>query len=351
MQEITLYESKSEYRDDFRIRGFKFGSGEKSLAVVGSLRGNEFQQLYAASHLVKKLSELEKQNLLVPEKEILVIPCGNPYSMNIRKRFWTIDNTDINRMFPGYSEGETTQRIAAGIFNAVKDFKRGIQFASFYIRGSFAPHIRMMKTGFENAEMAKEFGLPFVVIRDPRPFDTTTLNYNWQIWESNAFSIYTTNTEKVEKKSAEEAVKAILRFMKAEGILKEEEKLKQVYVEEKISCSKDSSALAQNDNGSFENDNIAKISNAECFSFKDKIRVITDSDLMNVRTKNAGFFEGKVKPGENVKKDEVLAEIYDSYTAQLLEKIASPCNGTILFIHAEDMCYAESTVCKIISKK
>lgn len=334
MQEITLYESKSEYRDDFRIRGFKFGSGEKSLAVVGSLRGNEFQQLYAASHLVKKLCELEKEGSLDAKKEILVIPCGNPYSMNIRKRFWTIDNTDINRMFPGYSEGETTQRIAAGIFNAVKDFKYGVQFASFYIRGSFAPHIRMMKTGFENAEMAKEFGLPFVVIRKPRPFDTTTLNYNWQIWESNAFSLYTTNTEKVEKKSAEEAVEAILRFMKAEGILLDRHC-------EEAACGNDETISA----------NVSKIASpsARNDATTDKIRIITDSDLMNVRTKNAGFFEGKVKPGEAVKKGEILAEIFNSYTAELLEEIKSPCDGTILFIHAEDICYAESTVCKIIN--
>ncbi len=55
----------------------------------------------------------------------------------IKKRFWSIDNTDINRMFPGYDKGETTQRIAAGIFEKIKDYKYGIQFASFYIPGGW----------------------------------------------------------------------------------------------------------------------------------------------------------------------------------------------------------------------
>lgn len=41
--------------------------------------------------------------------------------MNIKKRFWPTDNTDINRMFPGYDLGETTQRIAAGVFEVIKD--------------------------------------------------------------------------------------------------------------------------------------------------------------------------------------------------------------------------------------
>lgn len=57
----------------------------------------------------------------------------NHFSMNIGKRFWPSDNTDINRMFPGYKEGETTQRIADGVFENIKDYSYGIQFASFYI--------------------------------------------------------------------------------------------------------------------------------------------------------------------------------------------------------------------------
>ena len=29
----------------------------------------------------------------------------------------------------------------------------------------------------------------YVVMRKPEPIDTTTLNYNWQVWETNAFSV------------------------------------------------------------------------------------------------------------------------------------------------------------------
>lgn len=175
MERKVLFEIKALYRDDFRVTGFSFGQGEKAICIVGSMRGNENQQLFACSRLIQKLTELEKKGRIAPDKQILVIPCVNPYSMNIKKRFWTIDNTDINRMFPGYSLGETTQRIAAGVFEEIKDYTYGIQFASFYMPGSFVPHVRMMKTGFENVELAKKFGLPYVLLHRPRPFDTTTL--------------------------------------------------------------------------------------------------------------------------------------------------------------------------------
>jgi len=52
--------------------------------------------------------------------------------MNISKQFWTMDNTDINRMFHGYDQGETTQHIADGLFKLIKDHVYGIQMASFY---------------------------------------------------------------------------------------------------------------------------------------------------------------------------------------------------------------------------
>ena len=54
MIERTIYEIKALYRDDFRVRGYEFGSGEKSVCIVGSMRGNEVQQLYVCSQLVKK---------------------------------------------------------------------------------------------------------------------------------------------------------------------------------------------------------------------------------------------------------------------------------------------------------
>lgn len=64
------------------------------------------------------------------------------------------------------------------------------------------------------------FGLPYVVMRKPAPIDTTTLNYNWQIWETNAFSIYTKETDEVGEQSAQEAVAAVLRYLSRVGLLR-----------------------------------------------------------------------------------------------------------------------------------
>lgn len=306
MKKKIIYEIKALYRDNFRVTGYEFGSGKKSVCVVGSIRGNEIQQLYTCSQLVKRLKKLEEDGKLVKGHKILVIPSINPYSMNIKKRFWSTDNTDINRMFPGYSLGETTQRIAAGVFEVIKDYQYGMQFASFYMPGNFTPHIRMMKAGYENVELAREFGMPYVVLRNTRPYDTTTLNYNWQIWETNAFSIYTTTTAEVDKESAGTAIRSILNFLSKEGIVDY--------------CGHE-----------------GYIS-----------RVVEDTDMVPVRTRVAGIFESEVKVGDEVLKGQLLARVIDPYEGEVSETLTAPIDGIVFFQHNDPLTYADTAVFKLM---
>lgn len=133
---------------------------------------------------------LENHGFLQKGLSVTVIPSANPFSMNIGKRFWAMDDTDINRMFPGYNKGETTQRIAAGLFEKLQGYEYGIQMASFYMPGEFILHVRIVKTALDYADEGKDFGLPYVSVSEPAPLDTTLLNYNWQNWNTKAFSLY-----------------------------------------------------------------------------------------------------------------------------------------------------------------
>lgn len=290
MKSEVIYEMRSAYRDKFRIRAFHFGHGEKTLAVVGSMRGDEIQQQYVCSQLVHKLIDIEKSGLIMPGVEILVIPSVNPYSMNIEKRFWAMDGTDINRMFPGYDGGETTQRIAAAVFSKLQGYKYGIQMASFYMPGDFIPHVRMVSSGYENAEVAALFGLPYVCIRQPLPFDTTLLNYNWQIWQTNAFSIYAGQTNFVENATCMETLEALIRFMKNTKIIKGF----------RVSPGYDS-------------------------------MLFDEGSLVTVKSDCGGILYRYRKPGESVEKGALLARIINPYNGSVKSNIISPINGVIFF--------------------
>lgn len=306
MKESIIYQIPHIYRDDFRVRAFTFGEGEKALCIVGSMRGNEYQQIFLCSRVLQRLKKLEADGRLVPGKQIMVIPSVNPSSMNIGKRFWSIDNTDINRMFPGYNLGETTQRIADGVFEVVNKYRSGVQFTSFYMPGDYQPHVRIMHTGFENLKKAEDFGLPYIVVRQPRPYDTTTLNYNWQIWETDAYSVYSNTTSRIDAESAEMVVDGIERFMICNGIAAGE------------------AAPA-----------------AKCRTFQ-------YDELLNVRTTQSGLYRSLVQHNSHVAKDQPLAEIIDPGTGDVLELLTSPVDGTVFFQHNEPLIYAYTSAIKLL---
>ena len=223
MKEHVLFTVEAPYRPALPVKAWQFGNPrQKSLAVVGALRGNEIQQMYICGLLVKRLEELEAAGKLTEDCGILVIPCANQFSMNVGRRFWAADNTDINRMFPGYIEGETTQRIAARLFSAIEGYRYGIHLTSFHLPGDHLSHVRTLHTGYERLDEAADFGLPYVILRQPHPYDTTTLNYNWQIWDTDTFSLYTNETDNVDHTSAGQMVDAIIRFLTARGLCGQE---------------------------------------------------------------------------------------------------------------------------------
>ena len=302
----TIFEMKSPYRDDFRIDGYWFGSGEKTVAIVGAMRGDEIQQQYICARIVEALKDAEYRNKIADGKSILVIPSCNPFSMNVSKRFWAMDGTDINRMFPGYDKGETTQRIAAAVFEYIKDFEYGMQMASFYMPGEFVPHVRMLKTGYEDIATAQLFGMPFVTVRKPLPFDTTLLNYNWQIWGAKAFSIYAGQTNYVEDSTSNLTIDSILRFLKKIHVLDVREQ-----------------------NAGYES------------------IVLDEEELVNVIARRACIFYRMIGAGPHVKEGQVLARILDPYDCSVLDEVKAPVCGTVFFAHNKPLTLEHAIIYRI----
>ena len=135
MQKETLFHLKSPYRDDLRIQGYRFGKGEKAACIVGALRGNEVQQLYVCSQIIKTLAELERRGNIVRDKEILVVPSANSASLNIGSRFWALDKTDINRMFPGYNLERRPRELRLACLKISRATPMASSFQAFICRG------------------------------------------------------------------------------------------------------------------------------------------------------------------------------------------------------------------------
>lgn len=304
----VIFSLQAPYREEMKIYGYTFGKGNKSACIVGPTRGNEVQQLYACSQLVRILSKLERTGAILSNNKILVIPSVNYYSMNIEKRFWAMDNSDINKIFPGDMEGETTERIAAAVFEKVSGYNYGIQFASFHTPGEFLPHVRLMETGDENSSLANLFGLPFVVLRKPEPFDYGTLNYNWQINGTSAFSVYSNATETIDEDSESQMVASVLRFLTRMGIIK-------------FNCH--SGYIAS---------------------------IIEEEALLPIRVDVSGIYRPLKKPGDEVKFGELLAEVINPMEGEVISQILAPSDGVIFFSHTKPLVMQNGIVYQLLRR-
>ena len=163
-----------------------------------------------------------------------------------------------------------------------------------------------MTTGYEDVESAKSFGFPYIVLRKPHPYDTTTLHYNWQIWETKSYSIFTNQTETIDQKGADYAVQYVLNFLNEKQILK-------------FSAHK------------------GYISS-----------IIDESTMICVKSKAAGIFQKFTEPYQSVKKGQVLACILSPTDCTIMEEIKSPVDGTIFFTQIKSLAYANAVLFKII---
>ena len=222
MKKDILFTLPSYFRDDMNIMAYRFGKGEKTCAVVGALRGDEVQQLYVCARLISFLREVEKEDGIQPGKSVMIVPTAIGASMNEGSRLWEPENMDINRRFPGDPTGSTTERITDALLERVKNYRYGVQLTSFYQPGSFVPHVRMMDTGRQNPDLGCEFGLPYVYVRTPRDYDQTTLNYNWQLCGTQAYSLYAGKTREIDEAAADQSLRAIVRFLNSRGVIRSE---------------------------------------------------------------------------------------------------------------------------------
>lgn len=288
MEKIEILRIESLSRAPLVVEGYLFkGTNPKApkVAIVGAMEGDSILPLYCASTMVDFFkNKIDKEKI---KGDVLIIPSINHYALNIGKRFWPLDNTDINMMFPGYELGETTQRIAKKVFDAISGYDYGIILERRPDPATCLPYIKLYKSGYEDLKSAKEFGFKMIHHRTMKSIDTVTLQYNWQLWGTKAFSIICPSDNQVDKKIASQINQAMIRFMDK-----------------------------------------TKIVDYHIFNGYEST-VIDRNSIDVVKSPRSGIFISKELPGNYVSKDQVIGEIVHSLEGEVIHQFLAPCNGMI----------------------
>lgn len=312
MNRQTLFRLASPSRDDLHVEGFRFSArGQEnmtSVAIVAGINGHELAQMHAAAQLVNFLKEREASDPSFITGEILIIPAVNTFGFNMGERHWPLDKTDINAMFPGFDQGETSQRIAHHVFEQIKAVEWGIELEDRKDQYDCMPYLRLINSAFDARQAASYFGLQFAHLRDFVPADAGSLQYNWSVWGVKSFGLSFGVKQQIDNKTTNQVLDALIRFLAKVGA----------------------------------------INNTHIFEGY-ATNIMTQDAITLVPAQHAGIFEARQPVGEFVKKGDLLGKIFDALDGRLKEKLYAPVDGMVTCCYHYPLIYQNTIAYRMIS--
>ena len=219
----TLLRMSAPLRDDFAIPYHDFGPAGvvPTLALVAGLHGNEVNGVFVLSRLadfLRRIAEGRQSNQQLTAR-IVVVPAVNVLGVNTRSRRWPFDKTDINRMFPGYDLGETTQRVANAVFQFTRSARYRIDIHSSNADFEEVPQVRLYEPSEDERVSAMLFGLPAVIERTTDNVLTSTLGYAWHTCGGENFVVQAGRAGDLQLAHCERVFRALTAFLHHTGIV------------------------------------------------------------------------------------------------------------------------------------
>jgi uncharacterized protein len=157
--------------------------------------------------------------LRLSHQRAIIIPAVNILGLNTLNRHWPFDHTDINRMFPGYDAGETTQRIAHAVLEVTAPAHYRIDLHSAYLAFEELPQVRLYDPTDDERALARLFGLPAVIERPTNMIFTVTIGHAWKSAGGANFVLRAGYAGNLQLPHCERIFHALVVFLQRTGIV------------------------------------------------------------------------------------------------------------------------------------
>jgi predicted deacylase len=302
-------------RDGFDIPCHELGpsGSHPAVALVAGLHGDEINGIFILSRLADFLAKVEAGAYpdLQLTRKVLIIPAVNVLGVNQRTRTWPFDKSDINRMFPGSTIGETTQRIAYAVLEATKRAEFRVDIHTAGVDFEELPQVRIYAPSDLEREAALWFGLPAVMERVYSPVFTTTLNHSWKIWPGRSFVLRVGQGGTVQLEHCQRVFRSLVNFLGVTGVLKGV----RLALEDEETCW------------------FQKASGHRVHAVK------------------AGTFVSDRPVGRWVAAGQELGYIYDSFSGNVIEKVVAPVSGLLTGIRRHPLLFEGDLILRVNRKE
>lgn len=210
-------------RDVFDVPYHDLGPADErpAAALVAGIHGNELNGIFVLARLasfLRRIAAGERAGASLVGR-VLVIPAVNVLGVNLRRRRWPFDGTDINRMFPGYGAGETTQRIAGALLERTGDAAHRLDLHSSNLDFEELPQVRLYDASDDARRAARWLGLPAIVELHGNPTFTTTLGHAWRQLPGVSLIVQAGQAGSLQSAHCERLFGALVGFLARAGVI------------------------------------------------------------------------------------------------------------------------------------
>ncbi|HVM96382.1 MAG TPA: M14 family metallopeptidase [Candidatus Acidoferrales bacterium] len=289
----SLLQMTAPLREDFDIPYHDIGpkTCPPKVALVAGVHGNELNGVFVLSRLAAFLNAAARGEQPGHElhQRVVVIPAVNVLGLNTLSRRWPFDGTDINRMFPGYTGGETTQRIAHAVLEVTREATYRVDLHSSNLEFEELPQIRLYAPSDAERATARCFGLPAIIERPMNTTFTSTIGHAWRQCGGENFVVQAGHAGVLQPQHCERLFAALVRLLQHVGAL--------------------SGALLSDED-----------SDVHYFGVDQTAPLISA---------HAGIFVSRLEVGRWVRSGEIIGQVYDSFDGELRVEIRSPVAGLL----------------------
>lgn len=278
---------------------------EKRMSIVTGIHGDELEGQFVCYELVRRIEE-DKSKL----KGIVdVYPALNPLGIDSIQRGIPLFDLDMNRIFPGASDGSMADYFAA---KAVEDIQGSDLAMDIHASNIFLAEMPQIRIN----ELTKDTLVPFA--------RRSNIDYIWihsaaTVLESTlAFSLNSTGTPAL-----------VVEMGVGMRITKE-------YCHQLV----DGIFVLLHDLGIWDGDVIVPKTPIES----------TDGNVHFLNAAASGIFVSNVEHSKRVKPGQHIGDIVDPLTGKTLQKIFSPCRGLVFTLREYPVVYEGSLVGRILEQ-
>lgn len=310
----TFFTIEMPFRERMENRRTVFSGGEgPRVAVISGVHGDELEGLYVC-HLLS--AWIEELLIRAPEAllgSIELYPAVNTLGLDTLTRMLPVFDTDLNRAFPGSTEGPLPERLAAALMSALSGAALvvDIHASNIYLRE--IPQVRINQD-FEDllVPIARSMNLDLIWLHGAATVLETTVAHSLNSGGTPCLVVEMGVGMRISPDYCDQLVAGLLNVWKEIGVLAEDFSIPETF---------------------------------------HKPLIADDSNVHYLNAQTSGMFVPAASHWTDVHRGELLGKIVSPFHGHTLSEVRSPVDGILFTLREYPLVYEGSLMARVMARK